>query len=227
MILTGLENSFLNAALFFWIVYLFITLFRDRVRELLNIDKLRFLLNRTSMTELDKSYLHLSRKLSNSSNMMHSLKSLVCCIRGLLHSFYTFPDSRPVGASDQEGGRKMCRWQGNVFFFSAAWPCRLTCGTSNFLLAHFQCELGTGQFVSVLYLSVLGLRIDFFNSGHVCPQILEMIKFALEKSTETGDTDWLLSHRQQHEKHNINVAPGSLFHASRAQHRITPINCCH
>lgn len=117
MILTGLENYFFNAALFFWIVYLFIILFRDRVRELLNIDKLRFLLNRTSMTELDKSYLHLSRKLSNSSNMMHSLKSLVCCIRGLLHSFYTFPDPRPVGASDQEGGRKMCRWQGNGFFF--------------------------------------------------------------------------------------------------------------
>lgn len=131
MILTGLENSFLNAALFFWIVYLFIILFRDRVRELLNIDKLRFLLNRTSMTELDKSYLHLSRKLSNSSNMMHSLKSLVCCIRGLLHSFYTFPDPRPVGASDQEGGRKMCRWQGNVFFF-------FRCLTLPSYLRHFQ-----------------------------------------------------------------------------------------
>lgn len=159
--------------------------------------------------------------------MMHSLKSLVCCIRGLLHSFYTFPDPRPVGASDQEGGRKMCRRQGNGFFF-------FRCLTLPSYLRHFQFSSRSfpvrtwhRPICFRLVPFCFGFTYRFFNSGHVCPQILEMIKFALEKSTETGDTDWLLSHRQQHEKHNINVAPGSLFHASRAQHRITPINCCH
>lgn len=131
MILTGLENSFLNAALFFWIVYLFIILFRDRVRELLNIDKLRFLLNRTSMTELDKSYLHLSRKLSNSFNMMHSFKSLVCCIRGLLHSFYTFPFSLDQWErAIKRVGEKYAVGKETVFFFR--------CLTLPSYLRHFQ-----------------------------------------------------------------------------------------
>lgn len=119
MILTGLENSFLNAALFFWIVYLFIILFRDRVRELLNIDKLRFLLNRTSMTELDKSYLHLSRKLSNSSNMMHSLRDQ-WLLQTLCHraAFRTFefvtlasgPHSRCQSWVVQEWTGCFCTW---------------------------------------------------------------------------------------------------------------------